>query len=179
MPCSYQTAEGFTDKKYFTLCCSALSRLQTPFDYPLCDAMIGTKLYHTWPTAITIRYSFCTFLTVKPPRHNVSFSHSKQHSISRIHQFCSSSCCIVISVVTVWISMCFSLNKIVVFNVFLLNKLKLQMVYVHPADAFLLVTMCEQCVPSSTVAVQTSLSQWGQQWLIIALWHHWLQQELK
>lgn len=48
---------------------------------------------------------------------------------------------------TVWISMWFSLNKIVVLSVFLLNKLILKMVYIHPADAFLLVTMSEQCVP--------------------------------
>lgn len=67
--------------------------------------MIGYKLCHTWPPAIIIRYSFCTFFTVKPPRHNVSFSHSKQHSIYRIHQFCSSSCCMIISAVTVWISL--------------------------------------------------------------------------
>lgn len=144
MPCSYQTAEGSTDKKCFPPlpCFSALSRLQTPFDSPLCDT-IASKLYPTWPTAIIIRY---TFLAVKPPRYNISFSHPKQHSICRIHQFCSGICCTVVSAVTIWISVWLSLNKNVVFNFFLLDKPILTVVYIQPTDVSLdhLVTMCEQ-----------------------------------
>lgn len=168
LPCSYQTAEGFTDETCFPLCFSALSRLQTRLYSPLCDAMIGSKLYHTWPTAIIIRHSFCTFLTVKSPRHNVSFSHSKQNGICRIHQFCSSSCCMVISAVIVWISMWLSLNKSVVFNFFLPEKLILTMVYIqsHDVSLDLLVTICEpwnvsyQLLWLETGHVQTNLSQW-------------------
>lgn len=52
----------------------------------------------------------------------------------------------VISAVTVCISMWLSLNKIVVFNFSLLDKLILTMVYIQPADVSLdlLVTVCEQ-----------------------------------
>ncbi len=64
---------GSQTRNVFPSCVSALSRLQTPFCFPLCDTIIGSKPFHTWPTAIIIRHSFCTFLMIRAPRHTCYF----------------------------------------------------------------------------------------------------------
>lgn len=144
-PNSYETAERFTDDKL-----SALSRLQTPFYSPLWGAMIGSQLYHTWPTAIIIRYSFCSFPQLSP--HHLQdatyhFHTQNNTAYAEYIHFCESSCCVVISAVTVWISMWLSLNKIGHKFLSRLDKLILAMVYTEPSNK----KASKQCVNSETL----------------------------